>query len=154
VPQTCKICKHPKRKEIEKEIVSGIAKRVIAGRYKVGRESVDRHKAHIRQVIKKVRDDRDIKAGKSAFETFNDMVQEAERKYRNAQGMLQVGWFREWRSMIELGFKLGMEAQREKTIGPLHDHPRWVFLRTTLMNVLSAFPDARKAVAGALKDLE
>jgi len=56
----------------------------------------------------------ELKEGKTAFEQFNDMVKTAEEKFNNSSGSLQVSWFREWRGMMELGFKLGMEAQREK----------------------------------------
>lgn len=30
--------------------------------------------------------------------------------------LTKATWFREWRGMMELGFKLGMEAQRQKQV--------------------------------------
>lgn len=32
--------------------------------------------------------------------------------------LVKATWFREWRGMVELGFKLGMEAQREQQAYP------------------------------------
>jgi len=57
---------------------------------------------------------REFQEGKSAFEQFNEMVKEAEQKYRDTTGQLQVGWFREWRAMLELAFKLGIEEERRR----------------------------------------
>ncbi len=39
---------------------------------------------------------------------FTDMVAEARRKYEASKGTEQVMWFREWRGMMVLAFKLGI----------------------------------------------
>ena len=64
--------------------------------------------------MKLARKNREIKEGKTGFEQFNEMVKEAEDKYRGTTGQLQVGWFREWRAMLELAFKLGIEEERRR----------------------------------------
>ena len=56
----------------------------------------------------------ELKEGKTAFEQFNEMVKQAEQKYNNSSGALQVSWFREWRGMLELAFKLGIEEARQR----------------------------------------
>jgi hypothetical protein len=42
--QVCRVCSHPKRKEIEREILAGGVLSAIARKYGVGRDSVWRHK--------------------------------------------------------------------------------------------------------------
>lgn len=107
----CTICAHPKRRLIDAEIVRGKESiRNIAKRFIIGYSAIQRHKDHIKEAVELVKK----KEGKTAFVQFNEMLKEAESKYRETKGNLQVGWFREWRGMMELGFKLGMEAQREK----------------------------------------
>jgi hypothetical protein len=154
VPKTCRYCVHPESNEIAKAYERGWTLSKISKKWGGSIDTAFTHKKHLKALVAKAQQKAEAQ-GRTAYQRFADMMDEAENKYKAAVGPnLQVQWFAQWKGMWELAFKLGIEAQREKTIGPLHDHPRWVFLRTTLMNVLSAFPDARKAVAGALKDLE
>jgi len=71
-------------------------------------------KKHLIPAMQLAKKNREIKEGKTAFEQFNEMVKEAEQKYRGTTGQLQVGWFREWRAMLELAFKLGIEEERRR----------------------------------------
>ena len=75
---------------------------------------MQRHKKHLVDAIQTAKQNGEIKEGKTAFEQFNDMVKEAEDKYNSSTGTLQVSWFREWRGMLELAFKLGIEEARQR----------------------------------------
>jgi len=112
--RTCTICSHPKRKTIDKEIAKGASNRSIAARYGISTGTVQRHKKHVKKSIKKARDKTDIAIGKSAIEIFDELLKEAEDQYKVATVLTKPAWFKEWRGMVELGFKLGMEAQRQK----------------------------------------
>ncbi len=42
------------------------------------------------------------------------MLRQAETKYNNSSGSIQVSWYRDWRAMLELAFKLGIEEARQR----------------------------------------
>ncbi len=116
MPRKCSICTHRKRYHINKALLNPkVPLREIAAKYGGSTSTLNRHlKKHLLPAVQLAKKEAELKEGKTAFEQFNEMVREAEDKYRKSTGQLQVGWFREWRGMMELGFKLGMEAQREK----------------------------------------
>jgi len=116
VPRKCSICTHPKKRYINRALLSGKKSiRQIARQYGLKKDAVRYHKrAHLIEAMKLARKNREIKEGKTGFEQFNEMVKEAEDKYRGTTGQLQVGWFREWRAMLELAFKLGIEEERRR----------------------------------------
>ena len=116
MPRKCSICTHPKRAYINRAILSGKKSlRKIAIQYGVGFAAVQWHKKkHLIPAMQLAKRNGEIKEGKTGFEQFNEMVKEAEEKYRETTGALQVGWFREWRAMLELAFKLGIEEERRR----------------------------------------
>jgi hypothetical protein len=58
---TCSICRHSKRKEIESALAAGQSLRDIAGRFQVGKSSVERHAADcIPYVLSKARREREF----------------------------------------------------------------------------------------------
>jgi hypothetical protein len=78
--------------------------------------------------------------GKTAYERFSQLMDEAETKYRAADNpFVQVAWFREWRGMMEYGFKLGMEAAKD--IGASKE---WQNLRAKILVVLDRHPKAKR----------
>lgn len=115
MPRKCSICIHPKRAHINRTILSGKKSlRQIAVQYGVSVSALQRHKKHLVEAMRLAKKNGEIKEGKTAFEQFNEMVREAEGKYRTTDGQLQVGWFREWRAMLELAFKLGIEEEQRR----------------------------------------
>ena len=116
MPRKCSICTHRKRYHINKALLNPkVPLREIAAKYGGSTSTLNRHlKKHLLPAVQLAKKEAELKEGKTAFEQFNEMVKQAEQKYNNSSGALQVSWFREWRGMMELGFKLGMEAQREK----------------------------------------
>lgn len=115
MPQTCKICKHPQRKAIEKDITSGLAMRRIGSKYGMSDQAVRRHKAHIKRAIVKARDKGHIATGKTVFEQFSEMWETAIEEYKKASSSAEKAlWFRERRGLFEMGAKLGMQSQQER----------------------------------------
>src|SRR5690242_18396863 len=47
MPQTCTVCRHTARLDIERALISGKPLRDIAGRYHLSKTAVARHKDHI-----------------------------------------------------------------------------------------------------------
>jgi hypothetical protein len=116
MPRKCTVCGHSKRAAIDKAVISGESNRRIAAQFQVSETSLRRHRAHIRKAIVQAITTGAITEGRTAYELFDTMMAEAERKYRGASLVNEIGWFREWRGMLEQGFKLGMEAQRQKQV--------------------------------------
>jgi len=69
---TCSICRHPKRKPIDKALIAGDHEYSIANRFAVSRDAVHRHKAKghagIRRAIEKVRAKREAENDRQADE--------------------------------------------------------------------------------------
>ncbi len=97
MPRKCSICTHPKRAHINRALLNPKKSlREIAVQYGGSISTLDRHlKKHLLPAMKLAKKEAELK--------------EAEDKYNGSMGALQVSWFREWRGMMELGFKLGME---------------------------------------------
>ena len=118
MPRKCSVCTHRKRAHINRALLNPKnSLRKIAEQYEVSYSAVQRHKKeHLIPAMQFAQRKAELKEGKTAIEQFNEMIKEAKEKYNDSEGALQVNWFREWRGMMELGFKLGMEAQREKQV--------------------------------------
>lgn len=79
MPRTCLICQHPLRKEIEKACAGGTSNRSIARQFAVSDDSVQRHKAHIRQALDKAVEKREIELAVSIAARINQAYAYLER---------------------------------------------------------------------------
>ncbi len=122
MPRKCSVCTHPKRAHINRALMNPKRSlRQIAAQYGVSSSTLQRHKKHMVQTIQLAKKNGAIEEGKTALEQFNEMITEAEKRYREAEGQLQIGWFREWRAMLELAFKLGIEEERRRDTEEFRD---------------------------------
>jgi hypothetical protein len=150
LPRLCTICASEHRAAVDKGLVEGVGQRVLASQYGFSQAAVNRHRPHLSKTIVSAKERQVAKSGRTALETFQAMVAMAEAKVTATDGMLQAVWYKEWRGMMELGFKLGMQAQAEKHGGPLHQHPSYITLRCLLFDTLADYPEARVKLAEAL----
>jgi hypothetical protein len=153
VSMTCTVCKLDARAEIDQALSQGEPERAIASKYGVTRPAVHRHKAHISKAIAAAAERQVAKSGRTMLETFQHMIQAAESQYDSNTGMVKATWFRNWREMLDLGIKVGMEGKRQAEAMPLHQHPAYLRLRAA-MSALDPFPEARAALAEALIALD
>lgn len=110
MPRACSICKHPKRRYIDKAYQTKTL-RYIAEKYDVSLSAVARHKEHIAKALEKV----ETTGAKSFMERFETLYADAETNYANAEKTSdKLVWLRELRSWMELAYKLGIEAERRK----------------------------------------
>ena len=120
MPRKCTVCSYEQCAAIDRAIIAGESNRSIAKRHPgVSESAIQRHRAHIKKAIVRAGEKRELTNGKSAIQQFEEMLAEAERMYRGTPAdsvLTKATWFREWRGMMELGFKLGMEAQRQKQV--------------------------------------
>jgi transposase len=109
MPRACSLCKHPKRRYIDKAYQTK-SYRYIAEHYGVSLSAVARHKEHIAKALEKV----DTSGAKSVYERFEVLYADAEKNYGDAEKSYdKLAWSRELRGYMELAYKLGIEARRK-----------------------------------------
>jgi len=96
MPQTCTICRHPRRREIDKAIVCGQPQRHIAGRFRASASAIKRHKlsghAGIKRAIEGVKEARKATVQRQADElaeviTSDSLVTQLRKLISEAQGI-------------------------------------------------------------------
>jgi len=165
MPQTCSICKHPRKKAINAELVRGASYRDIAGRFGVSSSAVERHMDHVAELVAKKRD--------SAEESIAEELQGELRMLRGetlavlerAKTMGDTAGDcstceRAPRLALQAVSRLERQAELQaRLLGALQDRTvvhsslfdeDWVRLRAVLLDALRPFPEASQAVLDAL----
>lgn len=152
--RTCTVCSHRDVDEINRLLLSGTSFRDIAGQFDLSKTALARHKeSHIPEVLSK---SNDLKEIVDADVLFGRVEEEA-------------GFVREMRDAakdegdIELALKAVDRALKcielyAKVKGIIQDQPQvnitlnaeWIELRSTIIQALQPFPEARRAVIDAL----
>ena len=70
---TCKICRHPQRREIDQDISTGVSLRNIAARIGVSHVSVQRHKAHLADLMATVNEQEQVTARAIVLEVLAEL---------------------------------------------------------------------------------
>lgn len=162
MPQSCSICIHPQRTEIEKALVSGEPLREIAGRCPasrpVSRSALHRHKQdHLPAHLAKAHEEESI--GKAIdvvrqLKAINSACLEVLQKSRaDGSHSISLRAVDRIHRQIELQAKLLGELQEGG--GPQVNvliAPEWHEVRVTVLQALERFPEARAAVAEVLSD--
>ena len=142
---TCSICKHDDREEIDRLLVEGKSLRQIASQFNVGYKSLDRHKCHISPLLKKA----DYDIGKSLKcdvinmdEKIKDYLEKAERSEDLRVVHLFIG---DALQLIGLKAKIsGKDAPlvQVNTQVNLGTDPAWIAARSIIFEVLQKYPPA------------
>ena len=116
MPRKCTICVHRKKFYINRSILSGKKSlRQIASQYGVNYAAVRWHqRKHLIPAMKLAQQNGEFQEGNTGLQQFNDMLEKAKQMFENSEKQLQVAWFREWRGMLELAFKLGILEERRR----------------------------------------
>jgi hypothetical protein len=158
MPRRCTVCDHEGRASIDAALISGAPLRDIAGHHSVSKSALERHKAgHLPAHLAKAKE-----AGEVA--RADDLLSQVRHLQDRTLAILTasedagelrtaLAAIREARGNLELLAKL---------LGELDDAPKvnvivsaqWLMIRTTMMETLSPYPEARTAVADALLELE
>lgn len=157
--RTCTVCTHTEREAIDRALVAGEAVRVVASRYvPLSKTAVQRHKdEHLPKAMVQAQEAQEVAHADSLL----DQVQSIQGRTlailtaaeTSKDGRLALGAIREARSNLELLAKLTGDLNDRPQIS-LVISPEWVQVRTTILTVLSPYPEARVAVAGALASLD
>jgi len=86
--QTCSICRHPKRLEIEQALLSGTPLRDIQGRYGTARTSLSRHRPHVSEAVTRSSQARDVARTGALLDDVRAGERRAERLYAQAEEIL------------------------------------------------------------------
>ncbi len=163
MPQTCSICSHQARAQIEVSLIAGMSLSNVAQQFSVSRYAVHRHKQNCMQPhIATVQAQRQVmqadRSERSAWNALDEMQwlrQEARTIYQEVRALsdqrTSLQTLSEIRKQVELFSKLlsGLEQSSQEQL-----EQEYVMLRDAIFETLESYPDARLAVARALLALK
>ncbi len=156
--RTCTVCRHADRQEIEVAVIRCQPYRDIARRYDVTKDAIRRHaQVHLPAMLAKSEEAREIACADSVLgqaeglrESALAILAAAEQSQDHETALKAI---REARGCVELYARVAGEIKEGPTVNILVS-PEWLQVQATVIAALSGFPEARVAVAGALKQLE
>lgn len=157
MPRKCTICEHPKVEEINKALLEtqNIAK--VAKQYGVNYHALYRHKDHIPAILTQAQEAQEVAKADSLLAQVTELRDKALSILDTAEqaGDLRTALqgIKEARGCLELLARLQGELQEQTTVNILIN-PQWLSLRTVILQALEPYPEARQAVAQALREVE
>jgi hypothetical protein len=157
LPRTCTVCSHPEAISINEELVlKKASNRAIACQYGLNRMAVQRHREHIPQLLVKALEAEEIAQADDLVHEIKTMVHRVRAFIDKAEDADDGPEFRahaaEWRKQVELLAKIAGELAQEGTT----NIQVTIDARTqqVILDALAPHPEARIAVARALRELE
>jgi len=155
--RTCTICRHPDEHTINLALLSGAPLRSIAVRHGVSKTSLTRHKlAHLPRDLVQARHTQKIAEADLLLANVcklqsrtEDILVEAET---SGDARVALAAIREMRSTLEFLARLAGELRDSPQVNVLIT-PEYQRLRTLIVEALAPYPEARAAVARALRDV-
>lgn len=157
--RACTICSHPERAAIEAAIVAGTVNREIACKYAVGRMAIERHAAaHIAQEIRHAQEAREEAQGLDVVRQLKDINEITLAILKEARSDQIRGPSLALQAIDRVHKQLELQAKLLGAIDTTQVNiwivPEWLAIRSTLIQTLLPYPDARIAVAQALAGME
>ena len=158
MPRRCTICDHSDLGQINKNLVDGLPLRTIADRWAVSKTALIRHKTkHLPASLVAAKEAKEVASADTLLANVCKLQRRAERILRKAERAgdhrTALAAIREVRSTIELLARLLGEL-REGTNVNILISPEYQRLRGNVIDALAPYPDARLAVASALRDTQ
>lgn len=155
MPQTCSICIHPDRAEIEKALIAGEPLRDIERRCPVSRSALHRHRQeHLSQRLVKAAEHEDLAQAidvvrqlKAINAATLEILQQSRADGKHAVSLRAVDRVQK---QIELQAKLLGDLHEGQTVN-VAILPEWHGIRQVVLQALRPHPDARTAVVEALR---
>jgi len=153
----CTVGAHPEGHAInEALIIEGKSLRNIEKQYRVGYSAVQRHKAHIPQLLLKAQENMEAYDAASILAKIRDLEEETLEQLQGAKtdsDRKQVlAAIREQRANLELVSRISQLISDATTINIVRD-PTFVQFNTLVVDALEPYPEARRAVLGALRSV-
>ena len=156
MPRRCSICTHAEREEIDKALVAGASSvPAIATLFDVSQRALYRHREkHLPETLAQAQEAREVAQADDLLAQLEGLRKEAHRikdkAEKGADYRTALAGIRELVRIVELMAKVRGELAQEGAVTVVL-MPEWVALRTTILAALLPFPDARLAVARALR---
>jgi len=159
MPQTCSICIHPDRASIDQEIICGTPVRDIAGRYGVGKSSIDRHKKHIPSALIKAQEAVVVGNADTLLHEVKTLLEQAQSLTGAAQAagdlrtaLQGIGKVKE---ILELMARLAGEIDSTNVqvnigIPSITTCPEW----GTIIRIIDRHPEVKAELVGALRGVQ
>ncbi len=158
MPRRCTVCHHPKRHGIDEALVNGTPYRSVAKRVGLSESAVYRHKTeHLPAHLLKAREAEEVAQADGLLEQVRYLQTHAldilERAEKAGDLRTALAAIYQARGNLELLGKLAGELDERPVVNVLVS-AEWVMIRTTMLEVLAPYPEARAAVADSLMELE
>ena len=173
----CAVCESDDQGEIEELLAGGTTKAAVEKRFGISRRSLTRHlTAHLNPALSKIARERTEATGRRLVDRLESLLSstmgilaaslsgDAVVKCPSCKGEVVIAHspnasqaltaIREIRSTLELlGKVTGELDSRPVTVINFETTPDWVQARTRMLVALVPFPEARQAVADALRQI-
>jgi hypothetical protein len=154
----CTVCVHPEVETINRMLVEGETYQTISNRFGISNQAVGRHaRNHLPKAMLKAEEVKEVVAADNLLAEVEDLKRQAQvikdRAEKAGDLRTALQGIRELVRIVELLAKLRGELDERPTVNVLLS-PQWVLIRTTLMDALRPFPDARAAAARALLEVD
>lgn len=154
--QKCKVCSHAEVATINKALVDGGSIRDIARRFGLSKDTVYRHKKNcLPSTLVMARDIEQIANADELLKHIHELQQKTLTILDRNTGRddrIALTAIREARSNIELIGRLLGELDTSPKVGILIANPEWIAVRTTIIDALQPYTDAKQAVINALRN--
>jgi hypothetical protein len=156
--RTCTICSHDEHHSINVDLVQRTPYRAIAVQYGVSKGALQRHShEHLPKLLVESTRAVEVARADDLLGNIEDMIGRLEAFIDSAEAARDGEEFRanvaEWRKLIELLARIAGKLQESGQIN-IYLNPQWVQLEQTIVHALAPYPDARRAVVGAIKEVE
>jgi hypothetical protein len=155
VPRSCTICEHPDREAIDRQLVGESSNLSVSSLFGVSESAVRRHKSnHLPAKLVMAQQAEEVAQADDLLDQVRDLHARTLAILEAAEGSSQhrtaLSAIREARSNLELLAKLLGELDERPTVNILISPTA----QTAIITALGPYPEARLAVADALKGLE
>jgi hypothetical protein len=154
--RSCTICSHESRDAIEDAFIAGTPKRRIASHYGVSERAVRYHtREHLPALLALARDAGKVSRADGLLDRIEALQSRTltilEATQETGEHRTALAAIREARGNLELIGEITREVNRTPTLN-LSVHPEYIEARTLIVRALDPYPQAKEAVARALKN--
>jgi hypothetical protein len=156
--RSCTVCDHPEREAIERSLLEREPCISIAERTGLGRMALARHKRDHSPIWLARMTEATGPTASSVRERIEALISRIETVMADAEGARRhtvvLSAARELRAALEtVGRITGELDERPEMVVNVAASTEWHELQTAILSALAPFPEARRAVAGALAPL-
>lgn len=158
--QPCSVCTHEDVLAINEEmILKRTANRRVAAQYGLSEQAIRRHRQHIPQLLVKASQAMEVAAADALLDRIEDLYAEAKGVLEAGKGesdhrLVLMAIDRAGKQLETLAEMRGeLNRQPQVNVALVH-HPDYARLREAIVGALEPHPEARWAVAAALRGIE